>query len=204
MAHFTVLVLLPLNTENFEQKVKDLLYPYYSELEVEPYRQYLDRIAVEEEVKQLLLLSEEDLARLALDWEVPSKNLEAIAKLRLDWDEEEVMGNDEHGAYRFSTINPYGKWDSYTLLDGELTETGKITHYPCRARELPEVIPYAVITPDGKWYEVSKDIGIQAFARTHLHHDMPISEEEIIWNLKVKAIITQYQDHFVMGLNCHL
>jgi hypothetical protein len=203
MAHFTVVVLLSPSPDNIENKVKDLLYPYYSELEVEPYREYLDLIALEEEVKQLSLLSREDLDRLALDWEVPSKNLEEIAKLRLDWDEDEVIGTDEHGSYRLSTINPDGKWDSYTHLDGELTESGQIIRYPCRVRNLPKIVPYAIITPAGEWHEVGKDAGIQAFARTHLNYDIPVSDEEITWDFQVQEIFAKYQDYLAVGLNCH-
>lgn len=204
MAHFKILVLLPPNTSNVQEMVGNLLDPFYSELKVQPYREYLDPTAVEEEIRQLSLLSHEDLERLALDWEVSSKNLEEIAKLRLDWFEDDVVGTDEQGPYRASTLNPHGKWDCYTFLDGELAKSGEFTHYPFQVKDLPEVIPYAVITPDGQWHEVGRDVGVQAFAKNYLNYSVSISEEEVIWDLKVKAILAQYPDHLVIGLNCHI
>jgi hypothetical protein len=204
MVHFMALVLLTPDTSNIQEMVRNLLNPFYSELEVEPYREYLNPATIEEEIRQLSVLSQEELESLALDWEVPSKNLEEIAKLRLDWFEDDVIGTDERGPYRFSTINPCGKWDSYTFLESEMAESGEIIRYPCRVADLPEVIPYAVITPDGLWHEIGKDIGVQTFAKTYLNHNVPISEEEKRWNSEVQEMLIQYSDHIAIGLNCHL
>ncbi len=39
MTHFKALVILPLDTINTQEKVAELLNPYYLELEVEPYKE---------------------------------------------------------------------------------------------------------------------------------------------------------------------
>lgn len=53
MSKFQVLVIIPPDTSNIYSKVKELLSPYYSELEVEPYKEYLDQASVETEVQDL-------------------------------------------------------------------------------------------------------------------------------------------------------
>jgi hypothetical protein len=204
MAHFKVLVILPANTNNVEEKVRNLLNSYYSELEVEPYKEYLDQAAVEKEVKRLSTLPKESLEKLAADLDVSSDNLEEIAKLNLDWDEDELVEADEHGFYRMTTINPQGKWDWYSFIEAELRESATPIRYPCRVVELPEVIPYAIVTPDGRWYEAGGEVSVQAFMRIYLNSDVNTSAEEVNWNLKVQKTLACYPDCFVVALNCHI
>lgn len=204
MAHFKVLVIFHSDTNNVEKQVKELLNSYYSELEVEPYKEYLDQAAVEKEVERLSTLSKESLEKLAAELDVSSDNLEEIAKLNLDWDEDESTGIDEYGFYRMTTINPQGKWDWYSFIETESKESAKPVRYPCRIVELPEVVPYAIVTPDGQWHEMGGEVGVQAFIRMYLNSDVNTSEEEVNWNLKVQETLACYPDCFVVALNCHI
>ena len=204
MAHFKVLVLLPPDTSNIQEKVEDLLRPYYSELEVEPYKEYLDRADVVKEMERLATLPKDTLEQLAADWEISSDDLEELAKLNLDWYEDEVAGVDEYGSYRMTTFNPQGKWNWYSFIEAESRESATPIGYPCRVADWPEVVPYALVSPDGQWHELGQEVGVQAFKRTYLHGNVPISEEEAKWDLKVQTILNRYRDYLAVGLNCHI
>jgi len=204
MARFKTLVLLPPDTTDVEKKVIDLLSPYYSELKVEPYKEYLNRAAVEKEVEYLSTISRETLEELAADYEVSIDDLESLAKLNLDWYDNEIAGIDKHGSYRMTTINPQGKWDWYNFIEAEPRELGILIRYPCPVTSLPDIVPYALVTPDGQWHDEGEEIGVQVFTKIYLQGNAHINEEEAKWDLKVKKIIAWYPDHLAVALNCHI
>jgi len=162
----------------------------------------LDQAAVSQEVERLRQLPEKAIAKLAKDWEVAQDDLEALAKYELDWFEDDIAGVDEKGPYRLTTINPLGKWDSYQFIQEESRESATPLPYPCRVSELPSVIPYALITPDGQWHEIGMDAGIKAFARNLRGETVP-SREETEWDLEVERILKQYPNHLAIALDCH-
>ncbi len=200
MTNFTALIILPPDTNNIQKKVAELLNPYYSELEVEPYKEYLNQKEFQAEIEHLSTLSQEYIDKLAIEYEISGENIiEDLARINLYWYEEDVAGIDEHGEYQITTYNPQGKWDWYSFIEAE-----ESISYPCLVKDLPEVIPYALITPDGKWYELGFDFGIQAFMRNNSIKETNITEEEINWDLKVKEILDCYSDFIVVALNCHI
>ena len=147
MTNFTALIILPPDTNNIQKKVAELLNPYYSELEVEPYKEYLNQKEFQAEIEHLSTLSQEYIDKLAIEYEISGENIiEDLARINLYWYEEDVAGIDEHGEYQITTYNPQGKWDWYSFIEAE-----ESISYPCLVKDLPEVIPYALITPDGKW-----------------------------------------------------
>jgi len=200
MTHFTALVILPPDTNNIQDKVAELLNPYYSELEVEPYKEYLNQEELQAEIEYLSTLSKQDIHKLTIEYELSGENvIEDLAKINLDCYEEDVAGVDEYGEYQITTYNHQSKWDWYRFIEAE-----ESINYPCKIKDLPEIIPYALITPDGKWYELGFDLGIQAFMRSHSISDANITEGEINWDLKVKEIIACYSDSLAVALNCHI
>ncbi|BAU11812.1 hypothetical protein LEP3755_23150 [Leptolyngbya sp. NIES-3755] len=201
MTHFVALVLLSSDTIDISSAVKEILRPYYSELEVEPYKEYLDQGKLVEEIRQLSELPISVTTQLKTMWEVD--NLKELAKLKLDWDDE-IDGCDERGEYRITTINPKGKWDSFILIEQEHLEGFPSVQYPCVVENLPDIIPYALVTPDGRWIEAGDEIGMQAFIRERLNQEIPISEDEIAWDLTVREVFKQYSDHLAVALNCHI
>ncbi|MGF1674476.1 MAG: hypothetical protein ACFCUV_12445 [Rivularia sp. (in: cyanobacteria)] len=185
MGKFTALVLFPQDTNNIQEKVAEILSPYYFDLEVEPYKEYLNQEELQAEMEYLSTLSKEDIEKLGSEYEVSGENLiEDLAKIKLYWYEEDVAGTDEHGAYQITNINPQGKWDWYTFIEAEPRELEPPISYPCRVSDLPDIVPYALVTPDSKWYENNG--------------------KEINWDLKVQEILALYLDCLVVGLLCHM
>ncbi|MBD1860144.1 MULTISPECIES: hypothetical protein [Trichocoleus] len=202
MSHFLALVLIPPDATAIETEVAKLLKPYYSELTVAPYKEYLNQVAVAREVERLQQLPKQAIAKLAEDWEVAQDDLEAMAKYELDWFEDEIAGVDEKGSYRLTTINPLGKWDSYRFIQEESRESGAPLPYPCLVSTLPPVVPYALVTPDGQWHEIGMDAGIKAFAR-QLRGEIIPSQDETAWDLEVERLLQQYPNYLAIALDCH-
>ncbi|MEM6400480.1 MAG: hypothetical protein AAF757_09600 [Cyanobacteria bacterium P01_D01_bin.116] len=205
MTNFKALVILSSGTKNIEKKVAELLNPYYLELEVEPYKEYLNKEKFQAEIEYISTFSKEEIEKLAVEYEFSGENLiEDLAKINLDWYEEDIAGVDEHGEYQITTYNPQSKWDWYRFIKAEPREDEPPINYPCRVKDLPKVVPYALITPDGKWYELGFDLGIQAFMRSHSMSDTNITEKEMNWDLKVNVILACYSDFIAVALNCHI
>ncbi|NJN10331.1 MAG: hypothetical protein HC815_21010 [Richelia sp. RM1_1_1] len=185
MGKFTALVILSQDTNNIQEKVVEMLSPYYFELEVEPHKEYFNQEELQAEMEYLSTFSKEEIKKLADKYEVSGENLiEDLAKINLDWYEEDIAGIDEHGAYQITTINPQGKWDWYIFIKAEPRELESPISYPCRVADLPKIVPYALITPDGKWYEANG--------------------QEIDWDLKVQEILAFYPNCLAVGLLCHM
>lgn len=205
--HFSALVLIPPDTNNIKAKVEEILHPYYSELEVEPYKEYLTEDKITEEIEYLATLTPEEIKKIAADWEIPSHDLTTLAKMelgnKLGWFEEEADGIDSIGLYKMTTINPQGKWDYYRFIETEPLDSGTAITYPCRVADLPKVVPYAIVTPNGRWHELGEMAGIQAFLR-ELHGDITVSEEEILWQNKISEVIKYYSDYICVALRCHI
>ncbi|MEH2306221.1 hypothetical protein [Nostoc sp.] len=200
--HFSALVIMPLDTDNIETKVKELLSSYNENIEVEPYREYLNYGKLANEIKHLETFPLDKIEKMAADWEVCSNDLETLAKIELEWFEDEVDGIDEKGEYKVLTYNPQGKWDWYRFIEFEPIESGTPILYPCRVADLPQVVPYAIVTPNSEWYELGEDAGIKAFANT-LKGNQIVSDEEAEWQLKVQEILAHYSDHLCVALMCH-
>jgi hypothetical protein len=205
--HFSVLVLIPPDTDNIKAKVEEILQPYYSELEVEPYKEYLSEAKIIEELNYLATLPAKEIEKMVADWEIPSYDLRTLAKMelgaKLGWFEEEADGIDSIGLYKMTTINPQGKWDYYRFIETEPLDSGTAITYPCRVADLPEVVPYAIVTPNGEWNELGEAVGIQAFLK-ELNGDITVSDEEIVWKNKLQEIIKYYSEYICVALRCHI
>lgn len=205
--HFSVLVLMSPDTNNIKAKVEEILQPYYSELEVEPYKEYLSEAKITEEINYLATLPAKEIEKLAADWEIPTHDLRTLAKMelgdRLGWFEEEADGIDSIGLYKMTTINPQGKWDYYRFIETEPLDSGTAITYPCIVADLPEIVPYAIVTPNGEWHELGEVAGIQAFLKK-LHGDITASEEEIVLKNKLREVIKYYLDYICVALRCHI
>lgn len=133
MTHFTALVILDPNIVNIQGKLEEILLPYYSELEVEPHKEYLNKELLQAEIDNLLTLSKEDIEKLAIEYEISGENIiEQLAKINLECYEEDVAGVDERGEYQIVTYNSQGKWDSYRLIEFEPRESEPPVYYPCK------------------------------------------------------------------------
>lgn len=93
MTDFTALVIIPPDTNSIEAKVRELMSPYYSYLEVEPYREYLSPEELEKEVEYLRTFPQQKIEKMAAAWEVRSDDLENLAKIKLEWFDEVVISH---------------------------------------------------------------------------------------------------------------
>ncbi|MDZ8189395.1 MAG: hypothetical protein RMX96_31730 [Nostoc sp. ChiSLP02] len=202
MAHFNALVIVPPDISNIEVKIKELMYPYYSYLEVDPYKEYLSPEELQQEINYLKSLNQQEIDKLAASWEVKSNDLEKLAKMNLEWFEEMIDGVDEKGEYKISTYNLQGKWDWYTFIEQESFESTEPIFYPCRVNQIPSVVPYAIITPDGQWHELGMEAGLEAFVK-HLNSEIASSENQIKWEQKVQQIKLYYSKYLAVALHCH-
>ncbi|HCF29206.1 MAG TPA: hypothetical protein DEV81_18840 [Cyanobacteria bacterium UBA11049] len=118
------------------------------------YKEYFSEEKVAEEMEYLATRPREEIKKLAADWEIPSNDLKSLAKMELGehlgWFEDEADGIDEKGSYKMTTINPLSKWNYYPFIEMEPIESGTPVAYPCRVANLPEVVPYALVTPAGE------------------------------------------------------
>jgi hypothetical protein len=205
--HFYALVIIPADTKNIEAKVEQLMSKYYSELEVESYKEYLIEEKIIKEIEYLQTLPINEIEKMAAAWEIPSDDIRTLAKMEvgdmMGWFEDEAEGIDEIGLYKMTTINPNGKWDYYSLIEKEPIKSGQALSYPCKVSDLPKVLPYAIVTSDGEWYELGEDAGTKAFAK-RIKGDNTISEEEANWMITVEHILADYNDSLCVALDCHI
>ncbi len=203
MTCFTALIIIQPSTVNVKSKVGELLLPYDSQTEVEPYKEYLASEELVEKINYLESLSQAEIDKIAKEWGVEANNLEILAKFELEWFPELIDGVDEKGEYRMITFNPNGKWDWYRFLDVESTASGLSIPLQLTVKEIPEFIPYAVVTPDGKWHELGEEAGLEAFVNREIKGIEVINEDEINWIEKVRQIKSDFQDYLAVRLYCH-
>ncbi|KAF3886352.1 MULTISPECIES: hypothetical protein [Nostocales] len=202
MTHFNTLVIIPSDTNDVEAKVKELMYPYYSYLEVEPYKEYLSQNELQQEVEYLKNLPQDEIEKMASDWGVKNDDLENLAKMTLEWFDEVIDGVDEKGEYKIYTHNPQGKWDWYKFIEQESAESSEPIFYPCRVSEIPSVVPYAIITPEGQWYELGFYAGLESFVK-NLKGETAMNPDQINWEQKVQEIKFRYSNYLAVALHCH-
>lgn len=197
MSHFFTIVIVPADTksEEIEAKVQDLLAPYDENLDVTPYKKYLDN---------------EDISRMASFYE--SDDLSVLAARMEDWSGGEG-GIDEQGLYELSTRNTQSKWDWWTIggrWNGVIRDTPRSDekgfNFAEEYRQLDEnILPvwrvdhkihaHAVITPDGKWHEQGR---MGWFAVVH------DEKAEEVWDAEVVKIIQDHRDCLLVGVDCHI
>ncbi len=204
MTFFTALIIIHPSTVNVKSKVEELLLPYDSYIEVEPYKEYLNREELVEKINELKSMSEEEINKIAKGWEVEANNLEALAKFELDWFDELIDGVDENGEYKMITLNPDGKWDWHKFVDMEgMTSRLFVPHLHTFVVKEIEFIPYAVVTPDGKWHELGEEAGLEAFVNKEIKGTEVMSKDDINWREKVWQIKSDFPDYLAVILHCH-
>jgi len=204
MSFFTALVIIPQSTLNVEVKIEELMQLYDSKIEVEPYKEYLSQEVLTEEINYLKSLSQKEIDEIAKEWEVEANNLEELAKCKLEWFDEIIDGVDENGEYKITNVNPNSKWDWYRFVDMEgMTSRLFVRHLHTFAVKEIEFVPYAVVTPDGKWHKLGAKAGIESFVNREIRKKEVISEDDMKWTNKVKQIKSNFQDYLVVILHCH-
>ncbi len=136
--HYSVYVLIP-QEGDIEEDVAKALRLYSDEHEVAPYKEYLDA---------------GEIAAMAKHYGVRRSDRKALVSHMQDW-KGSPGGIDKEGIFSIKTFNPKAKWDWYEI-------GGRWKHFPnnviaaatlLEKKNLKEILPSAMITPDGWWHE---------------------------------------------------
>jgi hypothetical protein len=198
MTHFFTLVLISGTTapDDIEEAVKRLLAPFDANRPVTPYKVYLTGKGRE---------------RLAARYGIPADKLAAFLRSsQQGWEE------DEHGLYRWRAVNPHARFDSCRIggrWDGALRVSSGRKKATCPTGDkyerlggnvLPvrqvnrldhKLICHALVTPDGQWHER----GTAGWWNVITNE-----KDESEWDREVATIFQRYQDHLLVGVDCHI
>lgn len=137
--HFCIYVLIPSDSD-IEELVARVLHPYDEDLEVAPYKVYLDAGEIEAMRKQ---------------YGVRRSDRAALVSRLEEWSGS-AGGFDEQGLFSIKTFNPKGKWDWYEIggrwsgrIPGDVISAKALL----RKWNLSTLLPAALVTPDGWWHE---------------------------------------------------
>lgn len=172
--HFFTIVLLPptvsLEDDALYAAIDQLIEPYDLNIEGPMRKEYYTSRAIQ---------------NLAGRYCVRATNLPKIAaKLRKDVGVD--CGVDEQGLYYFTNLNPAGKYDYWTLHP--------IAEHGWPVKDMPrDLLPCAVVTPDGHWHDTGEVIW---------NRDPTTTEREAVRE-RVYALADRYPDHRAIPLDCH-
>lgn len=173
MSHFAVFVFTKKNGASFEE----LLAPFDENIECEPYVKYTKKQAVAKVRKEIEEFKNDVYTKYLADpkkyEEENADNPEHIDYVknifpkRLNWSDKECYEYEKQFFNKemiakngdlLSTYNPKSKWDWYTVggrwkkflktTAGEFVDEAYVTEV-----DWNETIPFAFVTPDGKWHE---------------------------------------------------
>lgn len=169
--HFTTLVLVPAGTEDIVEAVTRQMEPYNSEQMVLPRKEAVPAHTVQSLVK---------VDGLAAD------DLEALAR-QLHEDSGFECWVEDGTIYWMTTDNPRAYWDGWTLLS--------LTENVWAAPEVPrDVIPVAIVTPDGAWQWLDDDVDYTP--------EMREASTGVI-RQRTRAVLENYPAYLAVALDCH-
>jgi hypothetical protein len=216
MTHFTVGIIVPPGVLNVESFIAGQMAPYFEHSEAEPYVCYSVEQAkaeIERDIKRLERIIERQDADYNFD-----KCRDLLAELRRTTPEQkyaEYLRFHEHfndQGQPISTYNPDSKWDWYRIggrWDGWITgneqssddgfnfdgrhETVANNIATIKQALKRNVIPHAIITPDGEWHERGQ-MGWWAMLLT----------ENGNWDSDAKKILARYPGHRLVIVDAHI
>lgn len=193
--HSFSIVILPANVISIREFIKQILAPFYMELEVEPYKEFFTKEYTYDVARQ----------------RGAGTNLELIDEILRE--KEKDMGVENGLIYWMTTYNPNSKWD-YWKIGGNydkaiyelktslnLKQIGNdedICNNTCPVSLIPkDCIPYSIVTPNGDWYSEA-DYGWK------MMNSKEENEKALIeWKKKVKYLFEKYWDSLAVGLDVH-
>lgn len=215
MSHFTVYVF----TKEDGRDVEQLLAPYDESITYPPYIKLTREQAIAKTRKEIEdykngLYAEYLADPVAYEEKcVNEGHLEYIKNefpKRLNWTDEECYEEqkkwydeddiDEDGNL-MSTYNPHSKWDWYQVggrWDGELiTKHGqnKNESYVCNVDWEKTPVPFAFVTPDGRWFEKG-EMGWWAIVSN--------AKDKDAWEEEFRKAVEKYGDANVTVVDCHI
>jgi len=184
--HYSTFVIIG-RDDDPEAAVAQALHPFDEDLEVEPYRDYLDA---------------SDIQRMAAHYGIPPTDLPSLVRKMEDWRGREG-GVDAHGLYAVTTCNPDGKWDWYEIggrWDGYIPGSSRnvlSARALLRSRRFRKCLPYYLVTPDGRWLE-HEDAPLFAAPTTPAQR-----RAERRWLAQVRRVLKEYIDRKVVCVDIH-
>lgn len=177
MSHFCTLVVLPKEfvAKNVESEVARLLAPYGENFEVEPYVEWMN---------------ESDITMMKTKYN--TSKIEELLLYMQEWnDGPGILENGKLGY--LTTYNPQTYWDYYDIGHGC---NGRIPNNQCLVSQIPQnVMPFVIITPDGKWYEYREK------KRSWFAVKSKENENLVIEMFQIR---NRYGDHIAVMVDCHI
>jgi hypothetical protein len=163
--HYILHVIHPkVSDENLDELLSELMAPFYEELEVEPYRDYVSLTEFDKVVKYYSEKGEDlsNILELLNDWRGGNHQHDGELTTTLD------LAETDTGYYKWSTWNPRGEWDWWVTggrwsgYFGEDEATGYPGNDTVTVLEALEYMgdpqydwmaegPYVYLTLEGEW-----------------------------------------------------
>ena len=183
--HFCTFVIIGKNTDS-ASAVNAALAPFDENMDVTPYRRYLDAHETQD---------------MAEHYHLSVHDLPALAAKMHDWRGVDG-GIDGDRLYALSTYNPNGRWDWYEIggrwdryVPGSrrnVIGAGTLL----KGRRLRTSIPYQLVTPDGEWLEREDNPWFSPASEAERTH-------EAHWFARVRDTLARYRDHKVVCVDIH-
>jgi len=184
--HYATFVIIG-KDDDPEAAVASAMEPFDQDLEVEPYRRYLDT---------------SDIQHMAEHYGLAPTDLLGLARKMQDWWGCEG-GVDAHGLYAVTRYNPDGKFDWYEI-GGRWDRYIPGSHRNVisarallKSRRFRKCLPYYLLTPDGRWFETGTGWRIGP-AKTAADR-----RADRRWLALVRRVLKQYSDHNVVCVDIH-
>ena len=181
--HYCVYVFIP-KTGDHEELVARALEPYDEDRQVRPYKSYLDA---------------GEIGAMAKHYGLKPADLGALARRMDDW-KRCPGGVDGKRLFAVKTWNPDGKWDWYEIggrwrgrLRGNVASAQALLGRP----NLQELLPFAVVTPDGRWHERETLIA-GGWMKWRVER-----KTDSAWLKEVRTALRRYPNHRIVCVDAH-
>ena len=206
MTHFTVGIIIPPTEDFITGHIETVMEPYDENCDVKPYVSYSiekARAEIGNDIYRLEKIIQRRDPGYKLD-----KCQKLLDELRVTTPEERYREYIKlHTKFNaegepISTYNPESKWDWWVIggrWDGWITNAKtageRLADNTATTEQAIErnVIPHAIVTPDGEWHEHGK-MGWWGILLT----------EKENWDSEAREILTRYPGHNVVILDAHI
>ncbi len=181
--HYSVYVFIP-SDGDIEEHVARALRLYSDEHEVPPYKEYLDV---------------GEIAAMAKHYGVRRTDRKVLVSHMENW-KGNPGGVDQKGIFSIKTFNPKAKWDWYEIggrwcqrFPGHVIATAALLE----KKNLKEILPAAMVTPNGWWHEWETFI-VEGWMKWRTERKKANS-----WLREVKAALKAHPDMRVVCVDIH-
>jgi hypothetical protein len=164
--------------------VAKALRPFNEELEVPPYKVYLN---------------DGEIAAMAKHYDIRADDVTTLATNMEDWSGG-PGGIDSEGLFVIKTWNPNGKWDWYEIggrWDGRISGNVTTAKALLKKRNLADVLPHCMVTPDRKWHEEETFIS-ECWTKWRVER-----KPDNVWLDEVKQALHTHSDYRVVCVDIH-